>query len=259
MFQKLLMPSENFHKSLTSISGKVILVTGAGRGNGKAIADGLENSGAVVIRVDNSYEETPDSNELRVDLKNLNQLKGLVELVVEKYSRVDGLVNNAGISLPFNPEAYDLDYFQDTLTVNLIAATLLSIETCKVMRNQSGGGSIVNILSLGAFLGFSQNPAYQISKAGLGALTRSIAKDWGIYGIRANNVVPGYFKTAMTEHSFRDDIKRREREEMTLLKRWGRSEDLVGPVSFLLSDMSSYVTGSDLVVDGGWLSNGGIM
>jgi NAD(P)-dependent dehydrogenase (short-subunit alcohol dehydrogenase family) len=214
--------------------------------------------GAKVVGIDLEFQETRGPNDLIADLRILEDGEQIINSVISEHGRIDGLVNNAGISKSFSPSKYDINSFLEVFSVNLNSAILLSIEACKVMSKQPTGGSIVNITSLGAHLGFPQNPAYQISKAGLAALTRSLAKDWGKYGVRANNIVPGYFRTAMTEDSFQDPNKRKARETMSFLNRWGNSEELVGPVAFLISEMSSFVTGSDLFVDGGWSANGGI-
>ncbi len=121
---------------------------------------------------------------------------------------------------------------------------------------RSGCGSIVNITSLGAKLGFPNNPSYQMTKSALQQLTKAIAYDWSPKGIRINNICPGYIKTKMTEKSFNDEVLNKDRLDRMLIKRWGEPEDLVGPTVFLLSNASSYITGSDVVVDGGWLSGG---
>jgi 2-deoxy-D-gluconate 3-dehydrogenase len=118
------------------------------------------------------------------------------------------------------------------------------------------GGSIVNVTSLGAHQGFPQNPSYQASKAALRQLTRAMALDFGDFGVRVNSLCPGYIETAMTSTSHDDAGARAARAERTILGRWGRPDDLVGPCRFLLSDASSYVTGIDLPVDGGWLAKG---
>ena len=118
------------------------------------------------------------------------------------------------------------------------------------------GGSIINVTSIGAMFGFPENPAYISSKTGLSGLTRSLAYDYADLGIRVNNLVPGYFKTDMTKKSFDDPSKRKERERSTLLNRWGNPKELVGPAIFLASNASSYVTGTDLIVDGGWSIKG---
>ena len=125
------------------------------------------------------------------------------------------------------------------------------------MASQSRG-SIINITSIGAELGFPNNPAYQVSKAGLRQLTKAIARDWGSSGVRANNICPGYIRTGMTENSYLDETLNSQRLEQTLLKSWGEPTDLVGPTIFLISDASKYMTGSDLYVDAGWTANGGL-
>ena len=104
--------------------------------------------------------------------------------------------------------------------------------------------------------GFPDNPAYISSKTGLSGLTRSLAYDYADLGIRVNNLVPGYFKTDMTKKSFDDPSKRKDRETSTLLNRWGNPKELIGPAIFLASNASSYVTGTDLIVDGGWSIKG---
>ncbi len=119
-----------------------------------------------------------------------------------------------------------------------------------------GSGSIVNITSLGSELAFPDNPSYQMSKAGLKQLSKSIARDWGAKGIRANNICPGYMKTSMTEKSFNSPELKAARSERMILPRWGEPEDLVGAAIFLLSKASSYITGSDIYVDGGWVAKG---
>jgi len=121
-------------------------------------------------------------------------------------------------------------------------------------KNKSG--SIINITSLNAELAFPNNPAYVASKGGLKMLSKALARDWGIYGIRVNNLGPGYIKTDMTEASFNNKTTRKEREERTMLGRWGEVDDLIGPCVFLASDASEYITGQDIYIDGGWLGKG---
>ena len=117
-------------------------------------------------------------------------------------------------------------------------------------------GSIINITSLGADLGFSNNPSYQISKSGLKQLTKSIAIDWGKKGIRCNNIKPGYIETNMTKKNKKNSLNFRKKLERMIIPRWGLPSDIVGAAIFLLSDESSYITGSDIVIDGGWSIKG---
>jgi len=117
-------------------------------------------------------------------------------------------------------------------------------------------GVIINITSLNAEFAFPNNPAYVASKGGLKQLGKALARDWGRYGIRVNNLGPGYIKTEMTKQSFKDKKKKISRQNSTMLNRWGDMQDLLGPCIFLASDASSYITGQDLYVDGGWSANG---
>ena len=139
--------------------------------------------------------------------------------------------------------------------MNLIAAYNLSNKVCKIMSKRKKG-SIINITSLAAERGFIGNPSYQVSKAGLKQLTKALACDWGQKNIRINNVCPGYIKTPMTMRSFKNSNLKKKRDTRMILKRWGEPKDLVGPCIFLASDSSSYITGSDIFVDGGWLAKG---
>jgi NAD(P)-dependent dehydrogenase (short-subunit alcohol dehydrogenase family) len=121
---------------------------------------------------------------------------------------------------------------------------------------EQGNGSIINITSINAERGFSDNPAYIASKGGLKQLTKSLAMDLGKFGVRANAIGPGYFRTQISEKSWNDPEKRRERAETTFLNRWGQLDDLSGLVIFLASDASSYITGQDIYIDGGFLMKG---
>ena len=123
------------------------------------------------------------------------------------------------------------------------------------MKNQKKG-SIINVSSIGASLAFPNNPGYLASKAGISMVSKSIALDYGKYNIRCNNIVPGYIRTDMTAESYQNPESRAAREERTILKRWGEVNDLHGAAAFLASDASTYITGTDIVVDGGWLVKG---
>ena len=118
------------------------------------------------------------------------------------------------------------------------------------------GGSIINITSMNAEVATPMNPAYIASKGALKMLTKAMALDWAQYGIRVNSVCPGYIHTNMTHKSWSDPEKSKIRTDRTMLKRWGEPKDLIGICHFLVSDESSYITGADFVVDGGWLAKG---
>ena len=240
-----------------SVDGRVIIVTGAGRGIGAAIAAGLTEAGARVHGVDLHFDATDHLHRATVcDVTDDGALADLVAGVIEDSGRIDGLVNNAGVSLQ-GSDSQSRDDFVQTLSVNTLAPFRLGWLAAQAMKPPGGrGGSIVNVTSLGAHQGFPQNPSYQASKAALRQLTRAMALDFGDFGVRVNSLCPGYIETPMTSGSHSDPGARAARAERTLLGRWGRPDDLVGPCQFLLSDASSYVTGIDLPVDGGWLAKG---
>ena len=121
-----------------------------------------------------------------------------------------------------------------------------------------GNGSIINITSINAELGFPRNPAYNASKGGLKMLGKAFAKDWSKFGIRVNYISPGYIKTEMTSKRFANKKTRLERQNQTLVGRWGEPDDLLGPCIVLVSNASKYMTGQDLYVDGGLIINSGL-
>ena len=140
------------------------------------------------------------------------------------------------------------------INVNLRAPFILSTRLVELMKKK--GGSIINITSLSAQLGFKNNVAYVASKGGLKLMSKALANDFAKLKIRVNNVGPGYIKTNMTLKSWKNKKLHKLRQNKTLLNRWGSSQDLVGTIIFLSSDASRYITGQDIYVDGGWLAKG---
>ena len=229
-------------KNIFSVKNKVVIVTGSSGGNGAAIVHGLESHGAKVVKADLPF----------CDVTNTAHLDSLVEDALSYTGEINGLVNCAGITRVNNLFEYTERDWNDTHSVNLKAPYELSRKVSKHMRMT--GGSIINITSLNSELAFPNNPAYVSAKGGLKQLTKSLALDLGKYNIRVNNLGPGYIRTNMTKMSWNN--RREEIEERTILGRWGVPEDLVGTVIFLLSSASSYVTGQDIYVDGGYLTKG---
>ena len=238
-----------------SLKESVSIVTGAGSGNGKAIALGLDQAGSHVIGVDISFTEYKSGiNKIEGDILDKSILEKVKKIIEEiKYKKLI-LINNAGITLPVDG-FYPLEKWNKTLEVNL-TAPFLWIENLKTEFEKLKSGSIINITSLAAERAFPNNPAYIASKSGLKMLTKYYAKYFGKYNVRANNIGPGYIKTNMTLKSFSNQNSRINREKHNFLGRWGEPNDLVGTSIFLASDASSYITGQDFYIDGGWLSNG---
>lgn len=248
-----------------SLDGKVAIVTGAARGNGKAIVEGLLGAGATVYSVDilrSELEETvrvlksERAKQIVADLSVRADLDMIAPLVVKNEGRIDILVNNAGMTVVQSSESHTEEDWDKVFLVNLKAPFLLSQQVARFMIEKGEGGSIINITSLGAELGLGSVPGYTASKGGLKQLTKTFAADWAKYRIRVNNIGPGYMRTDMTKRSYADPELKKKRDDRIMLDRWGESEDLAGPAVFLASDASAYITGQDIYVDGGWLAKG---
>ena len=239
-----------------SVKEKTVIVTGASRGIGRAVAEGFLQAGAHVALVSRSQPDThslENALALPCDIAESGAADRVRDATIERFGGIDVLVNNAGITLP-HEEPYHEAAWDRTLDVNLKAAFLLSAAVAETMKHR--GGSMINITSIGAVLGFPGNPSYQAAKGGLRQLTKAMARDWAEFGIRVNSICPGYIRTDMTEESYADPQRRAELSAKMMLPRWGEPEDLVGPCIFLASDGSAYITGCDLPVDGGWTAKG---
>lgn len=239
---------------MMSLQGKKCIVSGANRGIGLEIAKCLKSSGASVIGIDLS-DDQKEVPVLLADVTKQDEVEDVGFAIEKTFGAVDVLVNCAGITITSNNDLYSYEDWQKTLDVNLTGAFLLTNRMFSLL-SRSNRSSIVNITSLNASLGFPNNPAYVASKTGLLGLSRSWAVDWGKYNIRSNCVSPGYIKTQMTINSWSNAEHRLKRSSKTCLGRWGETKEVANVVSFLASDLSSYITGQMINVDGGWTIKG---
>jgi len=242
---------------LFSLDGKVALVGGASRGIGAAIARGLAGAGGTVTGFARSKQmegEPVDGLTYRsCDVNDAAAVRSLLRQACADTGQLDIYVHAAGITLPAASGTQSPAVFEQTVQSNLVSAYSAAIEAASKM---GGGGSIIYVTSIGSVLGFPNNPGYVAAKAGLRGLAKALALDLASRNIRVNAIAPGYIRTAMTEASYQDPTLNAARMSRMILPRWGSPEDLVGAAIFLASDASSYITGQDLFVDGGWTAKG---
>ena len=235
-------------------SNKRILVTGGSGSIGKVICEYFSTEGAEVLSIDKISSKGAYKTEV-VDFILDEDWESRLVNIVEAMTTIDVLINCAGFTND-SVNIFDLQNLNHNLKVNLIVPfKLISLAISKAL-SKNMPLSIINVTSLWSLLGFPKNPSYKASKASLAQLTRSITVDFASESIRCNNLVPGYIKSNMTLNSWSDEEMFGSRKNRTAMSRWGMPEDLIGAVKFLASPDSAYVTGLDLVVDGGWSVKG---
>lgn len=256
------MPVYNF-----DFNGKVVVITGASRGIGQAIAIGYGGFGAKVVLIGRDVarlEETavkvteaggyPDI--IKADMNSKDDLDTLLSHIKEKYGKVDILINNAGVGVrkaAHEITEEDWDWMIDT---NLKSQFFFSVAIAKNFMLGHKNGSIVNIGSMGGFVGVPGGAPYAASKGGVINMTRSLAVEWAPYGIRVNSVCPGYVATDLITQARSNEDWMRLMKIRTPMGRIGEVEDVVGACLFMSSEMASYITGSFIYVDGGSYAQG---
>lgn len=249
-------------RELFDLTGKTAIVTGGSRGIGKEMAEALAEAGASLMlcaRREEWLNETVEEFRGRgfsvegktADVSRPEDVQTVVDATVQKFGRVDILINNAGISWGAMPEEMELEKWQKVLDVNLTGCFLMA-QTCGREMLKNNSGSIINIASIAGITSSANGPfyaGYVASKAGLIGLTRELAASWGRKGIRVNAVAPGFFHSRLADKVI--DIYERSIQETNVIPRVGREGELKGVTVFLASDASSYITGQTIAVDGG--------
>jgi NAD(P)-dependent dehydrogenase (short-subunit alcohol dehydrogenase family) len=245
------------------LQDRVVIVTGASSGLGEQLARALAEAGAVPVlaarradRLAALREQIPGADVVTCDVTDEDDRRRLVDTVVERHGRIDGLVNNAGAGATAPALRTPTEEFARVINLNLTAPFGLSCLVAERMKDHNGdtGRAIVNIASVMGLRSIGEIPdaAYVASKAGIIGLTRELASQWGRYGIRVNAVAPGFFVSEMTAELGADPERFPDfLLERTPLGRGGRAGELDGAVLYLLGGDSSFVTGHVLSVDGG--------
>lgn len=246
-----------------SLEGKTALVTGCKRGIGKAMAEGLAEAGADVVGVSASLELSNSEVEKSIlltgknffpyqcDFSDRKSLYDFINAVKSKHN-VDILVNNAGTILRAPAAEYPDEYWDKVIEVNLNAQFILTREFGKKMI-EKGEGKIIFTASLLSFQGGITVPAYAASKGAIKQITMSFANEWTDKGINVNAIAPGYIATDNTKALQENETRNQQILERIPAGRWGTPDDFKGPVVFLASEASNYISGETLVVDGGWM------
>jgi NAD(P)-dependent dehydrogenase (short-subunit alcohol dehydrogenase family) len=241
------------------LDGRAAIVTGASSGLGARFAQVLAGAGASVVvaarRADRleALAKELDGLAVRCDVVDGDDRERLLETTLERFGRIDVLVNNAGVGTPQAAESETPERFAEVLDVNLTAAFAMSQLVGRTML-EAGRGSIVNVVSVLGIVSAGQIPfpSYSASKGGLIALTRELAGQWSRRGVRVNALAPGWFETEMTAEMFADERSMAWVRRKAPMGRPGQPHELDGALLFLASDAGSYVTGQVLAVDGGW-------
>lgn len=243
------------------LSGKTALVTGAGKGIGRALAIGLAEAGCNVALVSRTLSDLQETSALisehttaksycyTADVSQREQMEEVFSRLAADAGTLDILVNNAGMNIRTPALEVTDEQWETIVGTNLKSALIASQLAAGMMKQQ--GGCIINISSVGGHTALRTGVVYGATKAALIQMTKNLALEWGVYGIRVNAVAPWYFLTPLTEKLLADEQYLKRILDRTPLGRIGNLEELVGPVVFFASDAANYVTGQTLLVDGG--------
>lgn len=242
------------------LEGRVAIVTGASSGLGDRFVRVLAAAGAQVVgaarrvdRLERLAGEVDAVTPMRCDVADDADLEELVAATLERFGRLDVLVNNAGVSGTAPAEEESREHFRKVMDINLNAVFVLSQIAGRAMLER-GTGSIINIASMFGLVASApvQHASYCASKGGVVNMTREMGAQWARRGVRVNALAPGFFPSEMTTEMLEDESSARWLRRNTPMGRPGAAHELDGPLLFLASDASSFVTGQTIAVDGGW-------
>ncbi len=249
------------------LKGKVVVVTGAGRGIGRAIAIGMAEAGANVALLSRTEEDLVEVAEeikkmgklalpIVTDITNKESIVKALSQIVKEFSQVNILVNNAGMNIRSKALDVTEEEWQVIMDTNLKSAFMMSQEVGRHMKEKNIKGRIINISSVAGHVALRTGVVYAATKAAMIQMTKVLALEWGGDGINVNSIGPWYFRTPLTEKLLQDQNYVNEILSVTPLRRVGELPELVGPAVFLASDAANYITGQTIFVDGGMTING---
>lgn len=243
------------------LESKVVIVTGGASGLGKAMVEAFAEEGATVVIADvnkadglqfasDLSSQGKQADFLFLDVSDAEQVNTAIDSVFKKYGKIDVLCNNAGINvrkfaLDISPEEW-----QKVINVNLSGMFYCAQAVGRVMVQQKSG-KIINTASVSAVRGHLKRAPYASAKGGVYQMTKVLAHEWGQYNVNVNAIGPGFVETPLTSKLINGPGVREEMTSKIPMKRLGKTEDIVGPVLFLASDFSSYITGQLILIDGG--------
>ena len=247
---------------LFDLNGKTALITGSSQGIGYALAKGLADAGSDIILNGRNTEKLKQSAEaintkqnifqLCFDVTNYEQTKRSIDKFEKDIKPIDILINNAGMQFRTPLEDFPPEMFEQLLKTNISSVFNVSQVVAKYMIKR-GEGKIINIASVQTSLARPGIAPYTATKGAVGNITKGMATDWAKYGIQCNAIAPGYIATDNTQALREDEVRASSILSRIPAGRWGIPEDFAGPIVFLASTASNYMSGSILTVDGGWM------
>ena len=251
-------------EKIFSVKNKVVVITGAAGYLFKSVASNLLANGCIVVSLDNNIKKikkqlaSKDQNEkrslaLEIDVRNKNDFAECLRIIKKKFNRIDALINGAGINAPTEFLKIKEEEWDKIMDVHL-KGTLFGCQVFGEEMLKKKKGTIINVSSASSGPPLSKAYTYSVAKAGIKNLTQNLAREWATSGIRVNSIRPGFFPTEWSKVNFIDKKRHTSIMNHTPMKRYGDPDELFGGIVWLISDASSFVTGTEIPIDGGFSS-----